>query len=162
MKKIILFILVSIVFVSCKKGNSATPNNTITATIDGINYTFNKGIIDTSVANGYPLIVVGATDADSNAVLLEIETLSGVFTTTTYGLPNDTSNIAGFLVSNPISAYTNNEDKPRPPFTVTVTSLKSTEAGISIQGTFQGNIYLNGDTTQTPKVVTNGKFNFTK
>ena len=42
--------------------------------------------------------------------------------------------------------------------TVTLTSINST----TIQGTFKGNIFLNGDTTQVPKKVTNGTFNFTK
>ena len=41
------------------------------------------------------------------------------------------------------------------PFTVNVTSIN----GHSIQGTFHGNIYKNGDSLQTRKVITNGKFN---
>ena len=49
------------------------------------------------------------------------------------------------------------------PFTLTIVeNYDTTISGHKykiVQGTFQGNIYLNGDTTQSFKVVTNGKFN---
>jgi hypothetical protein len=160
MKKLILFAILAVVLLSCKKSNSGSPINTITATIDDSVYTFNTKTIDTTLySGGYIQRGVIATDLNLRTATVLFGS-STILTPTTYGLFGDTVHLGAFQVSYPNSTiYFVAKATSTSPLTVTVNSITST----SVQGTFRGTIYLNGDTTSTnKKVVTNGSFYFTK
>jgi hypothetical protein len=170
MKKIILFVVLAIVFASCKKSSSSSPVNTnttypintITATINDTVYIFNQDILDSTVYNnGQTTLVFEATDLNLNTAVFEISTTHNIpLTPTTYGLFGDTTHLVIFGYALPSSiAYFTFTPAPTNGITVTVDSLTST----FIKGTFEGTIYLNADTSSAnKKPVTNGTFSFTK
>ena len=165
MKKIIFFAIIAIVFTSCKKSSSGSPVNAITVTINDTVYTFNNHILDTTIyqASDSELgIELSAQDLNLNTITLvivdaDVAPLKAI----TYGLSGDTNHLSimEFQSTNQTNYTSGFPASVLNPFTVTVNSLTST----SIQGTFKGTIYLNGDTTSTSKKpVTNGTFSFTK
>jgi hypothetical protein len=162
MKKIILFAVLGILLASCSKSSTGLPANTITATINDTNYIFNTNIIDTSVySNGTLLLELSATDLNLNKAVLAIESTTTLTATAYGGLSGDTTNEAvfGILLPNTTQYSSGFPPSASNPITITVSSLTST----SIQGTFKGTIFFNGDTTSTSKkTVTNGTFSFTK
>jgi hypothetical protein len=171
MKKIILFTIAVIVFVSCKKTSNSNGNtngnangtvslDSIIATIDGVTTTYKgtvSGVIQDSgtdieleAATGtYPNLGAGFTlDIDGPS----LSTRTYVDTVAT--LPTFISDAGiGYLDTAGNSYF----DVPSGASfsSITVTYLTATR----IQGTFQGVIYLGADTTQAKKTVTNGKFN---
>ena len=167
MKKLILFAVLAIVFASCKKSSSSSPVvNTITATINDTPYAFSQDILDTTVyqsSDSDLLIQLEAKDFNLNTFVLVFGQKNKPFSAgTIYGSFGDSVHllIAGMEPFN-TSAYSSG---PYPNISsssalvVTLTSITPT----NIQGTFKGDIYLDGDTTQAKKTVTNGTFNFTK
>jgi len=161
MKKIILFVLLGVTIFSCKKkssGSPAIPINTIIATIDDTVYTFNQNIQDTTAAlYSDSVIYLGASDPNSDQAVIILRS-DTAFATRTYNADTSFDHVALFDVILSSSQYENSVPQTNNPLTVIVTAITDT----SIQGTFGGNIYLNGDTTKALKVVTNGKFNFRK
>jgi hypothetical protein len=164
MKKLILFAILAIAFASCKKSNSGSPVNTITATINDTVYTFNNKFLDTTIAEASDSeigVEMTAQDLNLNTITLIIADRNAIpLKTTTYGSTGDTVRLAGMGFASLLSNYSNLSDPPGSnPLTITVNSITST----SIQGTFKGTIFLNGDTTSADKkTVTNGTFSFTK
>jgi hypothetical protein len=161
MKKIILFVLLGVTIFSCKKkssGSPAIPINTIIATIDDTVYTFNQNIQDTTAAlYSDSVIYLGASDPNSDQAVIVLRSDSA-FATRTYNADTSFDYAAVFDITFSSSNYESTIPQLNNPLTVIVTAITDT----SIQGTFSGNIYLNGDTTKALKVVTDGKFNFRK
>lgn len=147
---------------SCKKGNTGLPSNTIQATINGKTSTFNVGgiaspLFDTSTGN-YNFGVIGGTTPQntlSAEIILNITSPSPI-TTTTYSENSGTNNASVYYAPNlDLAIHYSNAHITSNLFTITVTSISQT----SMQGRFKGNIYYNGDSTQTLETITNGKFN---
>jgi hypothetical protein len=167
MKKLIFFGVLVIVFASCKKSSSGTPVNSITATINDTNYTFNNHVVDTTIlSDSSPAVILSAADYNLNTFTISFGAKNKpLIAGTTYGSYGDSIKVldAGFF-----PFYSPSYNYIAPPYpkvssnaqlTVTLTSISST----NIQGTFKGTIFLNGDTASTNrKTVTNGRFNFTK
>jgi len=167
MKKIILFGVLAIVLASCKKSSSGTPVNSITATINDTNYTFNNRVVDTTVlSDSTPDVILSAADFNLNTFTLSFAAKNKpLIAGTIYGSYGDSVHLLDAEFYPFYSPSYNYKALPYPmvssnaQLTVTLTSISST----NIQGTFKGTIFLNGDTTSTNrKTVTNGKFNFTK
>jgi hypothetical protein len=165
MKKIILFTTcIVILFTACKKSksNNNTPApNTVQMTLGGINYTFSKILIDTTFtgANGTTLYAELADDTTEYANLMTLAFADPVaLGVKTY---TDTTSIpqAAFEFEfDGISHYDySNVGNKISPLIVSVTAISPT----SIQGTFSGTIYLNGDIAEDQKYAT-GKFNLSR
>jgi hypothetical protein len=151
MKILTIAIAIFLCFVclfSCKKRSTSdqTQINAITATIGGVNYTFSyHDSLHYSSTPPPPTIVVGyggadTTDTVQNRIIITLGTSgnpnSGGFSFRPAGSANTYSTLAGSFI--PVN---------------TVSFLNALAIG-----TFQGDIYLNGDSTQTKIVVTNGEF----
>ena len=160
---LIIVVFISIVtFLSCKKSNTSLPSNTIQATINGKISTFNFGVsalrTGTPGTPHYVIALTGLTDGTTLAGSISFS-VQGVdnITTATYN-ENSIINNASITYIDNIDLFGNIFSNGHPtsnPFIIVVTSLNST----SIQGTFYGDIFHNGDSTQTLETVTNGKFN---
>jgi len=167
MKYSVLIILVFIsivIFLSCKKSNTSLPSNTIQATINGKTSTFNFGVFATRTGTPgprtpyYVILLEGFTDSTvySGSINLGVQSIDSI-TAATYN-ENSTMNNASITYINNKNLLGNIFSNGHPtsnPFIIVVTSLNSK----SIQGTFQGDIFYNGDSSQTLETVTNGKFN---
>jgi hypothetical protein len=165
MKKLILFGVLAIIFASCKKSGSGSPTNAITATINDTVYTFNNHILDTTIYESSDSelgIELSAQDLNLNTILIVIANAHAApLKTITYGLSGDSNHLSEMEYESTVQTnYASGfPEAIENPFTVTVNSLTST----TIQGTFKGTIFLNGDTTSAnKKTVTNGTFSFTK
>jgi hypothetical protein len=162
MKKVFFLMVVSMIAASCSKHSTTPaatviPAQTITATIDGTNYTFNQGGLDSSSTGPLgPEIVLIKLDASGEMGAFAVES-DAAFVPKVYGANGDIHSMTQFGASLQNINYTSASPSSNP-MIVTVTAVTPT----SIQGTFQGNIYLNGDTTKAVKVVTNGQFNYSK
>jgi hypothetical protein len=166
MKKLLLFtICVTLTFSSCKKSSSDIPANTISATVDGVDESFNTNPIaelGTAISLNSNLIISGSngsgTGSDSMGITIESNNtiIKGSYTNASANNSSYVSvlyNKGPFSPSNPTVYSTDvNGDYPT---TVTITSMSST----NIQGTFSGKLLLSDGTTI--KNVTNGKFNLT-
>jgi hypothetical protein len=133
---------------SCKKRSNSdlTQINAITATIGGTNYTFNyRDSLHYSSTPPPPTTVVGyggsdTTDTIQNRIVIVLGTA---------GNPN--SGAFSFRPAGSANVYST------PPGAFLPVNTVSFLNALAI-GTFQGNIYLNGDTTQAKIIVTNGAF----
>jgi hypothetical protein len=167
MKRIILFAGAVLIFASCKKtsNNNGNTNGTvalgsIVATIDGITTTYKGTVSGVIQDSGTDIELQAATGTYPNlgaGIILDISgpALSArTYTDTTTSLPGFISDAGIGYVDGPGASYF---DAPSSAgiSTITVRSLTST----NIQGTFQGIIFIGGNTTQAKKTVTNGKFN---
>ncbi|WP_426671551.1 hypothetical protein ACPPVU_09960 [Mucilaginibacter sp. McL0603] len=166
MKKLLLFtICVTLAFSSCKKSSSDIPVNTISATIDGVDESFNTNPIaelGTAISLNSNLIISGGngsgTGSDSMAITIESNnTLAkGSYTNAS---TNNSSYVSVLYNKGPFSlahpSYYTTDVNGAYPTTVTITSMSST----NIQGTFSGKLLFTDGTTV--KNVTNGKFNLT-
>ena len=162
-----------LIFSSCKKQPDSRPtksnNNTITATVDGKNVTFNTNAnarIVTNESGIYPdlLEITGATDTSSNnaIIIIEVNSINSITTgtfpsadtnpepATSSGIIYD-QNVAGsqlaqqYITNNSVTNSTS----------VTVTSLSST----NVQGTFTGALVYFISGGAPGKTITNGEFN---
>jgi len=164
MKKILLFAVLVIVLASCKKSSSGIPANSITATINDTVHTFNTSLIDTTIYSDSTLIVLlEATDVNLNKLAIELFARKTTpLKAITYGTTADTLHQVGvgYIAPEGTNYYSQPPYDASYPLTVNVTTLNST----TIQGTFKGTLFLNGeDTTNSSKIpVTNGTFSFTK
>jgi hypothetical protein len=163
MKKIILFSLTGLLLLSCKKNSSGhIATNTISATVDGSNYAFNQSVADLSaLTSSFSLYEIVGYDSTINPVAnctVEFRSLDK-FTNKTYGIVGDTTSGASFeFDQNGFKYKTASTNTATTAFTITITGINDSY----IQGTFQGNIFNEGDTTMTKKVVTNGKFDIAR
>jgi hypothetical protein len=163
MKKIILLSTTAIMLFSCKKSKSDNlPENTITATINDTDYVFNKTFTSETIIDPPELIYI-ALAADSTLPFatfdLAVAMLNGKpITPGVYVETADSSRIVSGELQIQGSPNYETAGTKTDPFTVTITSINAT----SVQGTFHGNVYKNGDSLQTKKVITNGKFNMNR
>jgi hypothetical protein len=166
MKKLLLFtICVTLAFSSCKKSSSDIPANTISATVDGVDESFNTSPIaelGTAISLNSNLLISGSngsgTSSDSMGITIESNNtiVKGSYTNASTNNSSYVSvlyNKAPFSLSNP-NIYSTDINGTYPT-TVTITSMSST----NIQGTFSGKLLFKDGTTV--KNVTNGKFNLT-
>ena len=167
--------LLALTFTACKKssagntktGGSTTPVDTvnvITATINDTNYIFNIGPLDTAFLKGTATIrEVAAWDSDignSNTVKIDFQTPAKVATTLGTYDEIGSMHAALYFATQGATIYFQdiNSKSDKNPVTATITEITDS----SIRGTFQGDIYFNGDKTQFKETVTGGKFNFRK
>jgi hypothetical protein len=157
---------------SCKKPDNnpvKSNNNTITATVDGQNLTFNTGAgarIVTNETGIYPdlLEITGATDASGNNAIIVIDVTS-INSITTGTFPSADTNpepatTSGIIYNQNVAGsqlgqqYITNNNLTNST-SVTVTSLSST----NVQGTFNGALVYFISGGGPGKTITNGKFN---
>ncbi|HTC01152.1 MAG TPA: hypothetical protein VK705_10760 [Ferruginibacter sp.] len=175
MKKLFLVVAVGVVLVSCKKSSGS--GNTIQATFNGTGSTYNVLGFGTLSNSGKTLQIT----ADNSTTALKAYNIDINLGSNLALVPGTYSDTSGRHVSGPgyvtlnrasISytpiedttitstplAYTSANDSTGL-FTVTITSISTT----SVQGTFQGDVYLNQSplplNLTTKKEFTNGTFN---
>jgi hypothetical protein len=155
MKKLfVIAVLGSVLLVSCKKSKSGgLGQGNVQATIDGTTTTFNIAAgISTNGGKDIDIVSSNGTTAGSTGLEIDISDNNAIVT----GTYHDKSlNNTGLFLSLPSGDFYANAELVNTPIAITVTSISSTQ----IQGTFQGDIYLNEDSTSTKKTITNGKFN---
>jgi hypothetical protein len=165
MKIIIAIALLVLIMTSCKKNDtsstspSSLPLNTITATIEGTNYTFNTLIDDTTYNNwdslGIQIIFMSAFDKSLNTINLSIQGYGDNPVTTQTYTQSGFYEPLYLVINKEFYGMTKRTIEPHP-VSFTITSISST----TIEGKFSGDIYLNYDTTKTPLLITNGAFHF--
>jgi len=158
MKRFLIISVLVLILASCKKSNSGdiVPTNTITATINGTNYIFDKNAYTSIDVDDYgEEISLNVLDSNSNSLRIFINA-TGKIKSTTYSSTMDSTGQYGFFSLNtPVDSITYEPAVTIPnPVTVTVTSITSA----AIQGTFQGTIFPSGDVHGVSKIITNGKF----
>jgi hypothetical protein len=174
MKKLFAIAVLGLVLASCKKSSSGA-GSSVTATFNDTSFSFTQAFQGTIYNGGkeIDLYVTNSTNA-ATATQLRMELLSN--TAITPGVYSDTATYPNNVTLPTVSKYAYFEVYPyiypntgidhdfwtigltSNPFTVTVTSITQT----SIQGTFSGKLYLDGDSTTTAdsiRVITNGTFN---
>ncbi|HMG81639.1 MAG TPA: hypothetical protein VK559_01260 [Ferruginibacter sp.] len=158
MKYFFMIALSVLLFVSCRKSgpdNIILPN-TISATINGTNYVFNQGVgkfINTS-SDWSKTVQIAASDSKNDffGVLIESSTVLGLGSyVSAISFPTNYGSIR-FGNYGPEITYTGRSDSSST--TITITSVTD---GL-IQGTFEGTIYVDGDSSLPSIPVTNGKF----
>ncbi|WP_426669642.1 hypothetical protein ACPPVU_00065 [Mucilaginibacter sp. McL0603] len=169
MKKL-LFLAAGVLFVlySCKKSTPAvTPlTNGISATINGVNETFNFAAFAEStqdgLGSGYEIIFLAAKDPSNSSGIKVIVNFPNQPTIGTYSFdPTNVNNLGPEInyfnsdgPDNRLNAYGTSDG----PYTgtVTITSLSST----NVQGTFSGTLHEQDQSSAVHTVtITNGKFN---
>jgi len=167
MKKVLAsLVCISFFFLSCKKSaSSVSSNGSLSATINGVNQSFNNILLakNTAMSGQYSLYFSGTNGTSATADELSITvdayqaitpgtyTLGGSSLGTTlpdigYDQAYAQGGVANLYTSDITGTYTT---------TVTITAISST----SVQGTFSGTVVSSsGNTTKT---ITNGKFNIT-
>jgi hypothetical protein len=172
-------IIVIVVAVGCKKStpgnttnlnntnnNNPNPNdtlayNTIQATINDTLYTFNVGTKDTGYIQTGTVRVISGWDADinnSNTIVIDFKTpLKIPVDSGAYQIAPRLVNIS-FATQGATTFYQNVTGKSSNSVSAVITAVSAT----SIKGTFEGDIYFNGDKTLAKETITNGRFNFTK
>lgn len=164
MKKILLIALsVLLSFAGCKKsGNDQASVNTISATVDGVNETFNSNVtaLQTSIEGINILNISGKKTADTNLVAIGIIIdTSAVITEGSYPVKAgpyelysqgiSVSYVQGYLTFSPDSNTT-------VPNSITISHITNT----NVQGTFRVTLSCSAfGTNLTTKTITNGKFN---
>ncbi len=133
----------------------------ISADIDGVpDTTTIPSYYEYYTSGGFNVFDFQDADSVNNNLYVGIETLSNKFTAKTYGSFGDSTTEGYFEYYSTSTSSWFYGSTILNPNTVTVTSI----VGTTLKGTFQGTIYLNGDTTQTgsnKEVITNGKFAIT-
>lgn len=161
MKKVLLIALsVLFSFAGCKKsGNDKALVNTISATVDSVNETFNSNVTASQTSiNGINILnISGKKTADTNLVAIGIIIdTSAVITEGSYPVKtgvgfNGTyiSYVQGYLTFLPDSNTT-------VPNSITISHITNT----NVQGTFRVTLSCSAfGTNLTTKTITNGKFN---
>ena len=166
----LLLIAISLLFIitSCKKNSEdkLIPSNTISATVDGVNKTFNINATAKQTSDettGNTLMISGAETSENGSGSINIEINSSTpITPGTYqltiGVPQgfypatSVFYVEGYLVFRPATGTMS-------PNSITITFIN----GTNVQGTF--NAELSGSETSTPpsiiinRTITDGKFN---
>jgi len=164
MKKPLLFIIVLFLFLaSCKKNASVGPVNTLSATINGVDESFNTNLYaqnGTGVTTNSDLAVFGTTGTASNAEVLSI-TVNTNATIATGTYTNSASSNSGFISilysKGPVNLFTPNEYVSDVNGTYLTTVKVTSISNTNVQGTFSAQLlYTDG---KTKMMVTNGKFN---
>jgi hypothetical protein len=172
MKRLLLLsVCLAVVAASCSKNAAVIPKggaivtvkDTITATINGVNETFNS--VDTVRSNGPSgMYISGTNAASSDKIILILGTLSqnGVGTYSSSGANMNNIQMLygqgpGYTPANYFYTYHPTQGTAYD-CTVTITEFTYT----TVKGTFSGSLIqesaLTGGGTQPPKTVTNGKF----
>jgi hypothetical protein len=179
---ILMICVTSFTLISCKKNKTAdvinnsntdstvninnNPNdtlayNTIQATINDTLYTFNVGTKDTGYIQTGTVRGVSGWDADinnSNTIIIDFKTaLKTPVDVGSYLISPRLVDIS-FATQGATTFYQNIAGKSSNTVSAVISAISST----SIEGTFEGDIYFNGDKTSTKETITNGRFNFTK
>jgi hypothetical protein len=164
MKNLILLAALVLVFASCKKNSSGniTTTNTLSATIKGDKLSFTTDIsagIEQYPSNPVDLYFYAeAYDSIGNYLEVEADSYYKDLSPRTYGITGD-STAYTYVDFEPTGGgdyynYTGMSNTV-PSALVVITSL-----GSSVQGTFSGTLYNNGDVTNADSIVIkNGKFN---
>jgi len=165
MMKLVAGVLMSafVILSSCKKSSptaSTTSGGSITATVDGVQMSFNNILIskDSAYLGAYVLTLSGATSLTSSSPELSL-TVDGAspITTGTYNLGSsgNTADVPaiGYIQGSSLiyeeditGAYSNS---------IVITSLSKT----NVQGTFSGTLKLTLGSGANTKTITDGKFN---
>jgi|GEM_PF-1995368 hypothetical protein len=177
---ITILLIISIAILSCKKDKSNSPNNystgTITATINDTNVAFNfnnYAFRYTAPGYYYSITISGVNLVNKNESLTlkvnsnnkigdslytensYINNAAGVYQLGSFQIPGSiVSTYYNFNGYQQIGYGSQHAVMPNP-LNIIVTSIDTT----SIQGTFQGELFLNGDSTVQPIRITNGNFN---
>jgi hypothetical protein len=172
MKKLFAIAVLGLVLVSCKKSSSGG-GPSISATLSDTSFSFNQGFEGTVYNDGKEVEIWSANTTNA-ATAKEFYLQLRSNTALTAGVYTDTANL--YIPLPTISRHASLRVEPYAgstgpidydfytiglvsnPFTVTITSITPT----SIQGTFSGKLYLDGDSTTTAdsiRVITNGRFN---
>lgn len=157
MKRILfLALLASVSLFSCKKDSDNSPTSTLTVTMDGSTKTFNNSLVGSLITNGgmSGLQILGFAGAAGSSDALYVTALSQ--TAIAPGIYEDGQGATVAFVSQAggVTNYTN-AISANNPLTITITSITGTNA----TGTFSGEIFLDGNTSSTKKVLANGVFN---
>jgi hypothetical protein len=162
-KTLLLVFFIAISFTSCKKSSQVAPANTLSATFDGTNESFNTNLFGqngSGVTLNSSLSILGANGSASGSDVLSITlTTNNTITTGTYtNAPNSNDGFVSILYTVGPFSLTNPDEYTSDVngnylTTVKITSISST----NIQGTFTAQLlYSDG---KTVKNVTDGKFN---
>jgi hypothetical protein len=134
-------LLCLICFFSCTKRSATTPQvNGISVTINGVDYAFNYHDSLRIYSSPTPSTVTGYAGADTTDTVQNRIIIS-------LGVINPNSGAVNFRPADSVNSSSG---------AVTVSTVLLLNA-VAI-GTFQGNIYLNGDSTKTKSILTNGQF----
>jgi hypothetical protein len=170
MKKLFAIAVLGLLLVSCKK--SSSPSSSIQATLNDTSS--NYSILGYAEEyNGGHTIYMEAYNNTKGATANEIEIRLYSNAPIAPGTYTDTANNStypiiyreGYIYVEPnLSPVTGPDEYFETaglitnPFVITITSISAT----SIQGTFKGTLYMDGDSSTAPgnyKVITNGRFN---
>jgi hypothetical protein len=165
MKRLLLLLVPTVLgLYSCvSKGKEPEPviKTYITATIDGVDETFNY--VDTARFQGSTLLYISGTNETTKDKIILIFGNSGGLTAGTYASntsPNSLQMLLGIGPGYTFDNYYYNHDSASVS-TVTVAAMDSTH----VNGTFSGSVVLesaaNNAGTRPIKTITNGKFNLT-
>lgn len=142
-------------FSSCKKDGIVAQPDSLTATIDGVNRSFNTGLMaslnNTSTGPGYELVIL---DTGKSYLGIALNTDKPITTGTyTYG-PNGTNGVVTMSYSpSPNNHFVSDVFKNH------VTSINITSISSSrIQGTFSAELVRDTDLIEV-KTIADGKFN---
>ncbi|HMG81789.1 MAG TPA: hypothetical protein VK559_02020 [Ferruginibacter sp.] len=138
-------LLLCSIFFSCKKEGVTQQSNGITAIINGVIYSFNYHDTLYEYATPPTQVVVGYSGMDTlsstqNRIIIALAEPDNYYSGSVSVRLSDSTNTYSTLAG----TY----------FPVNGVTL----VGKVAVGTFQGNVYLNGDSTQTKLVVTSGNF----
>ncbi len=161
MKRVLVFVSCILLFcTSCKKDSNVAPPNTISATIDGVDESFDTNTF-AGIGNGAStlssnLLIYGSNGSATNADLIKITlNLNQTIVKGSYTSGSDAVGFVSILYQHGPYSIVNPYDYTTDPAgnqtTVVITSITDT----NIQGTFSGKL-VSGSAIKT---VTNGKFN---
>jgi hypothetical protein len=161
-KPLLITICILLAFSSCKK-SSDVPANTISATIDGVDESFNtnqSARLGSSIDLNSNLLISGSSASGTGAdgIGITIESNSTIVKGSYNNAGTNNSGFTSILYSKGPSLlidpniYTTDVNGNYPT-TITITSMSNT----NIQGTFSGQLLFKDG--KTVKSVTNGKFN---
>ncbi|HMG81638.1 MAG TPA: hypothetical protein VK559_01255 [Ferruginibacter sp.] len=157
MKNIFIAVVLVSFLLSCKKASVPGSKTTLTAAIDGANYsaTQQKNFTRIRLPNdSTEFFTLNGLDGAGNYMEIGLESIHNL-TTKTYTQTADSTVLVDIYFQGVSSAnvfwavYSSTN-----PSSITITHIDS----VSIAGTFAGTIYDNGDSTTDSKTVTNGTF----
>lgn len=154
-----LLSLSAILLIACAKSHPATPTPpfSVSASINGVQTTFNAIITVDSVSTPGTVYIVAHADSNNLTPLLEVTLTSntalkpGIYPYNQ--LTDSTSNVQGLI------GYTNwSSDTDNQYFSLTDTVTLTTVNKTWLSGTFQGTCQTGYDSVATYSTITNGQF----